>query len=437
VSEDAALVRTEPPDGVAPPEDPDATLRAVRTSVRGLLEGMPGYRQASPAARKRVARELVGLAMTAADLFAEDIAMTRAANAGAEVRAPLASTQAIGDTGRAGAQVLRETRDAIDFPTFVESLITGVFRAISNANVSQFERFSSLIDNVSASTAEFSRTVPEGSARQWITQRVAGLRIADGRLQVADGQDFEELRPQLRQALDASASEISRVQDDELDGTLLPLVRRKIARDRQTMLATMINMGLQRVVVDDGRLHASMDLRVDTRAVQERLAERSTEVQVNAGASGGFRGPGWGAQAYVDTSVAHVRADSEYTQDELRSQAGLRSSVDLAFRTEQVPLDRLANESQRVRITAQAPTPVALTPMTPTTGRLTQRQPQARATPPPGSQQRVRLTDVPPGRGENASEEGGSEEGGSEEGGSEEGGSEEGGSEEGGSGGNT
>jgi hypothetical protein len=38
----------------------------------------------------------------------------------------------------------------------------------------------------------------------------------------------------------------------------VPFVRQSLARNRQQMLATMVQLGMQRIVIDSGRINASM-----------------------------------------------------------------------------------------------------------------------------------------------------------------------------------
>ncbi len=351
---------------VAPPPDRSVTLSAVRSQVRSMLEAMPGYHQASPAARRRTAHDLVGVAMAGADLLATEVEQDERLHSRGMAAPALSQAQAIGDTAQAGAAAMEGLRNAVDFPTFVQSLITGVFNAISNANVHQFERLGSLLEAVSRSTPDMaSSSITDASAAQWAARQFAGLRLGDGgTLQLADDAEFEPIRAALRGSLGASSDELDQVDEDELGETLLPLVKRKLARDRRRMLATMIQMGLQRIVVDEGRIHASMDLRVDTSALRERQRDERTDFRLNASASAEAGGPGWGANASMDTTVGYVMSDAQYSRDELQTQAALRSSVDLAFRTEQVPLDRVATPAQRATIAAAAPTPVTVGPPT-------------------------------------------------------------------------
>ena len=47
---------------------------------------------------------------------------------------------------------------------------------------------------------------------------------------------------------------------------LVALARAALARNRQQMLATMVMLGMQRIVIESGRLHASMRFHIDTRS---------------------------------------------------------------------------------------------------------------------------------------------------------------------------
>src|SRR5262249_54171308 len=151
-----------------------------------------------------------------------------------------------------------------------------------------------------------------------------------------EGADLEQQAGALRSALGASADEVSGIDGGDLESTLIPLVKRKVGRSRHANLATMVQLGMQRIVVDEGRLHASMELRVDTSSVSQQMKAQRDDWRVNAGASGSFGAGAWGASASVNTSIGKVQSDTQFTKEQLESRAALRSSVDLAFRTEQI-----------------------------------------------------------------------------------------------------
>jgi hypothetical protein len=344
---------------------PAETLPAVRQTVRALLERTPGFAAAAPAVRSAVARGMVNVAMAGAELLAAEHAITEAAGARPRAReAPTAEAQSAGDqlgmqATNAAAGTLRATRDALAFPQYVQSLITGVFQAITSSGVQQLESLADLLENVSASSDSFAaRNIRDADVLDWAARRLPFLaRGDDGALAVREGEDLTEQRTVLKDGLGLSDDEVGSIDAGDLAGTLMPLARRKMVRDRQSILATLTQMGLQRVVVDQGKLHASMDMRVDTKSASEEDKASRTEFKLNAGMSGSVGVGIWGASAHVDTSYASVESDRQKTKEEIALHAGLRSSVDLTFRTEQVPLDRMAGTATRAKLDAKALVP--------------------------------------------------------------------------------
>jgi hypothetical protein len=345
-------------------------LPHVRRVVRGLLEGSPVYAAAEPARRRQLAGKLVDVSMMAARLLAEDERLTDAAGRRArdEPRPALATAQAAGDqlgmqAVKAAAGTFASVRDTIDFPTYVQSLITGVFQAILSSTTQQVGALGELLDNVSATAEEFDATIGDEEAARWAAAKLPSLLAVDdqGTLTARPGVDFSNETTRLRAGLSASDGEVSGIDPADLDGTLMPLVRRKMGRDKQSVLASMVQMGLQRIVVDEGRIHTSMDMRVDAQSGSQEDKAQKDDWRFNAGASGSFGYGPWSASASASTSIGQVKSDQQYTNEQIGVRAGLRSSVDLAFRTEQVPLDRMADAHARVRIdnNARVPTDVS------------------------------------------------------------------------------
>src|SRR6185436_197404 len=94
-----------------------------------------------------------------------------------------------------------------------------------------------------------------------------------------------------------------------------------------------------------------------TRSLSEEDKRSRSEFGIEAKASGSFGVGAWGASASVGTSFSQVNSDQQYTKEEIDARAGLRSSVDLAFRTEQIPLDRMADSKARVKLDLNARVP--------------------------------------------------------------------------------
>jgi hypothetical protein len=339
--------------------DRGSVVRAVRRTVRALLEQSPGFAMAAPALRRDVANKLVGVAMMSADLLADEARMTPPAPVAVAAAAPPAD---FGESARRAGKTFQDLRRSIDFPSYVTSLISGVFQAITGSNLSQISALSDLLDNVAASQEEFSTAnLRDRDVVVWAIGKFPFLTSSDGEsLALAGDADLSEKKALMKGALGATDREIDGIDPGDLMATLGPLVRRKLGRDRQAVLGTLVQMGLQRVVVDEGSLHASMDMRVDTRSVTERDQAQRTEAWLDTGASANVGIGAWGASAHVNAGFSRVESDHQYGKEELDTRAGLRSSVDLAFRTEQVPLDRLADSQARVKINANARVPLAV-----------------------------------------------------------------------------
>lgn len=341
----------------APPPR-DERFKVVRRSVRDVLESTPAFAQAGPEVRRELAKKMVAVAMMGTDLAAEE----EIQKAKAVERFPaMTAAQEFGDATRAAGRTFRDLREAIDFPTYVQQLISGVFQAITQSNISQLTAIGDMLDAVSRTEDEFtSENIRDADVMAWAVGKFPFLRIHEGTLQVRDGVDISEKSSEIAAQLRVSASEVSSLDESDLMGSLGPLIRRRIGRERQQMLATMIQMGLQRVVVDEGRLHASMDMRVDTRSAQNTQQARREELDIDAGASAQMGMGMWGASAHLNVGYNKVQADSSSTNEEIATRAGLRSSVDLAFRTDQIPLDRMASRSQRAQLDANARVPMTV-----------------------------------------------------------------------------
>jgi hypothetical protein len=332
----------------------ERTVETVRRAVRSVVEATPELRR-DPALSRAVAERMVGVSLAAAELIQEEQRLSR--QIGQRERrarpAPLASAQAAGDIHRrtavnSAAGTLKATRDAIDFPGFVTSLISGVFQSIQSSNIQQLQAFADLLEAVNSSTSDFATSqISAERAAQWATSRFPALSASgsgeDLELSLRDDAELPEAE-ELARVLGASEEEVSTIDESELGETLLPLVRRKLARDRQSMLSTMVLMGLQRVVVDDGAIHASMQLQVDARSSAEQRQSEQTDMRVETEASGSFGMGLWGASAKLSASVGFVKSDDQLTKEDIAVSAGLRSSVDVRFRAVPLDMKRMASD---------------------------------------------------------------------------------------------
>jgi hypothetical protein len=119
---------------------------------------------------------------------------------------------------KSGATLLQAEQlvNAIEFPGFVAELMEGVFDAAVDASIEQMHAYAELIDNASKTLDEWTKS---------------------------DG--FE-----------AQARDSVRHDADVADRPVAPAVGKRLATHRQRMLATMLLMGINRIVVTDGEIRA-------------------------------------------------------------------------------------------------------------------------------------------------------------------------------------
>jgi hypothetical protein len=114
----------------------------------------------------------------------------------------------------------------------------------------------------------------------------------------------------------------------------------------------MVQMGMQRIVIESGRLNASMRFHIDTSSVAENDKGSQFDVRNTSHGSIGAKFGPWGAEAKVQNTIGYVTTDRTSTSEEINTSLDLDSGVELIFRTDYVPLDRLATgaDANRIRV---------------------------------------------------------------------------------------
>ena len=177
---------------------------------------------------------------------------------------------------------------AVSFPRFVEELVTGVFKAMVGSSVRQMEAFVDLLDSVAASTTGFAdRTMVDDAARQWLVEQFPGAYEIGGdeeEAPTAGWADWGETeRPELTVRQRArrypptpavlrtasSAWAMTPTSRRAIRASPPALVRQAVAARRQNTLASLVMMGLSRIVVESGSIDASMRFHIDARSAAE------------------------------------------------------------------------------------------------------------------------------------------------------------------------
>ena len=122
----------------------------------------------------------------------------------------------VSDTGSAADRLVAN----VDFPDFVSSLLKGVFDAIVGSSIRQMEAYSQLVAGVAKSLDEFANeNISDNEARDHLLHRLP---------------DF------FRSSTKPKRSRV------------------RLASSRQQLLATMVLMGINRIVVTDGHISAKV-----------------------------------------------------------------------------------------------------------------------------------------------------------------------------------
>jgi hypothetical protein len=120
------------------------------------------------------------------------------------------------------ASPARNVTREVDFPVFVASLINGVFKAIVNVSIDQMKAYGKLVAAVSKSVDKFrDENVSENEARDHLLKRFPDLHLAT-------------------------------------TAKRKPAPIKRLATQRQQLLATMVMMGINRIVVTDGKIGAKI-----------------------------------------------------------------------------------------------------------------------------------------------------------------------------------
>jgi hypothetical protein len=260
-----------------------------------------------------------------------------------------------GAVGRAG-EVARATLNAIDFPAFVASLIQGTFQAIVDSSIQQMEAYAELLKNCASTVDRFmSDNISDGQARDYLADQYGGLLSRDTssgqprlKVQKRRGKSESEL-PSFFKDLGFESPED--IDDDSVEQVVVPATRKYLAESRQKTLATMVLMGINRVVVDDGEITAKLQFHIDA---SETTNLRFDQTKTTAGNMSGYAGRSpFGAQSVM------VNTSSLNAQSDINVRADLTGQVKVKFRSETFPLERFADSAAIQLISSNAKVPQA------------------------------------------------------------------------------
>lgn len=264
---------------------------------------------------------------------------------------PAPAAAGTGPVGRVG-EVARATLNAIDFPSFVASLIQGTFQAIVDASIQQMEAYAELLKNVAGTVDKFmGDNVSDGMAKDYLADQYSGVLGRDtrgGTARLVVNPNAGAL-PSFFKDLGFDSPE--QLNEQSINEVVVPATRRQMAERRQQTLATMVLMGINRVIVKDGEISAKLMFHID--------ATESTNIKFdqNKVTSGNMSGMA-GRNPFGATSVM-VNTTSLNAQSAINVRADLTGQVTVRFASETFPLERFADSAaiQLINNNAKVPAP--------------------------------------------------------------------------------
>ncbi len=360
-----------------------ATVPLVRAQVRDLLMATPAFAALPEHERRELAHGMVNVGQFLADAggTTRDMPLALLAEpARALDDPPDTAGQEFGQQGGAqaadaGVDALGNAIDNVDFPGFVAGLIDGVFNAIVTSSIKQMEAFAELVKNVSKSVDAFMKdNVSEDQARDYLVDRYPE------HLEVDTSGDRASIAPRPDADTDAMpdffgdlglAAPVESLDEDTIEQQLVPAARKKMAMDRQQVLLSLVLMGINRLIVTDGSIKASVVFQLDTRDKIKK--KRASTVDYNQTQNEKYSRSRWGwifspSSSYTsDTTtqinVNTVRNDDSEAKVDLKTK--LTGEVNVRFKSDVFPLDKMTDILGVAKPEAPKPVPPAPVPVAP------------------------------------------------------------------------
>jgi hypothetical protein len=383
------------PVAVADPTRPtwldDETLQAVRPQVRALLEQSPGFRALPVEQQREMAQTMVRVASYMANpqgLAREELDPEKAILARAQDATEDARKKASGKLGtfagadfkagatEAGVEQFGNLVKTVDFPTFVGGLIQNVFQAIVNASIEQMEAYGTLLKSVAQTVGDFAKdNITEEAARSWMVDRFPGEigwaepeedDVEEGKAPAprritGTAEDSSEVAARITRELEL-AQPLTDLDDPQQEARAVAAARLQLARSRQQMLASMVLLGINRIVVTDGSINAKVvfSMRASDEAMRRaRASMRDTRQSSNTNVAGGAAWAPWGAAGTVNVNKqSHMATVSSSVDEQSESMAEVKAKltgeVRVNFKSDFLPMEKMASPGMIAMIQGNA-----------------------------------------------------------------------------------
>lgn len=251
------------------------------------------------------------------------------------------------------AGATREMLGAIGFPDFVASLIQGTFQAIVDSSIQQMEAYANLLAETAKTVDVFMEdNINEDMAKDHLNNNYGDIFAKDlsggyPKLKVETGNVAAGQLPSFLRDLGFDSP--MDIDEQAMDDVIIPETRKTLAEMRHQSLATMVMMGMNRIVVSDGEINAKLMFHVD--ASESMSLTFNDYKPTNWNLAGALGGNAFGASGIV------VNTTNLNTQSEVNMNTDLTGEVRVRFRSDYFPLERFADSGAIQLINSHAKVP--------------------------------------------------------------------------------
>jgi hypothetical protein len=387
------------------PDPRPQPLQAVREAVKGVLTQSQAFAQLPPAQQQQVAGDTAliadylvrpegipgnnipgGVGMPQALAGVADSGVNASSDKGWEAVDDIGKNRFSAAAGREGAEVAGLLLQKVNFVQFVGGLIQGVFSAIVDSTVKQMEAYSQMVAQVAKSLERFREdNVSPNQGRDHMVDKFPDMfeigmdDFSDSpgpRLRLRDGVDENTALKRVNSSLDFQDGQLKSMDlsDETAELALVTAAQTQLARQRQQLLASLVLMGINRIVVTDGRISAKIMYDFQAR---DTLSKRRTATAFDYATQDGRIATTWEGEGKYDTGgttggrgkYEQGKGDYEYNADyyskgeykysqrpivtamstaseasdaALQTRAQLAGNVEVNFKSDYLPLDKMA-----------------------------------------------------------------------------------------------
>lgn len=382
--------------GSHPSAAPPTPRPEVREAVKAVLTQSPAFARLPAAQQQQIARDTAliadylaapegipgntlkgGVGAAPAQALAEPTAGVKSTSErGFEAVEDVGKSQFQAKAAREGAEVAGLLLQKVNFPTFVAGLIEGVFHAIVKSSIEQMEAYAKMVEQVAKSLERFREdNVTPNQGRDHMVEKFPDLfeigvdefsDSAGPRLRLRDGVDESDALRRVNGALDIQDGQLKSMDlsDETAELAIVTAARTQLARQRQQLLASLVLMGINRIVVTDGRIQAKImydfqardSLRKQRSAAaydyateknvwgQERIAttregEEKNKSDYEYNADSYAKGEHKYAEKPIMTAMSTA---AEASDAALQTRAQLAGNVEVNFKSDYLPLEKMA-----------------------------------------------------------------------------------------------